>query len=642
MQKLIILAATAALFSSTAALAQGDECTGAIALVDGANGPFSNAGSTTSAPAWPCAAGGNDVWFFYVATCTGTVTVDTCGGGYDSCIEAFSGGCGGLTSLACDDDGCVGIALTSRLTFSATSGVTYNIRLGGFGGAVGSTNINVACQAPQPNQLVTTYANNNGGAVGGGVYFDLVINVPLTITQAFGNVTGTGSVNVLAVAGGRTAANMVNRSAWTLLGSGTVTGAVAGAVTPVVGLPPIPLAPGTYGIAFEAVGVSHNYTNGTGTNQTYSTPEMTLNAGEASNAAFVAPLFTPRVVNGTFNYSLGTSGTVAVQQQYGNSCYSCNASIYDNRAAATTALNGQNLQFAASGGGYVVTHAGSYAAPGGGAVALALTDDSEVTMAGALGSYTVCSNGYISAATGNGTAFTPSTATLLNGPQTAFYLWHDYNPAIAGSGPVVYELVGGVDTFTWNGVWDFGGTSAANANTIQFRYYPGGNVELSIVTMSGLGNGLLAGYSPGGANTDPGTTDLTTLTSVTLCATDTTGIALGASARPLSGSTINLNTSNVPAAATLSILLVNFSAVIPGIELSGNGMPNCYQNIALLGAVTLAVNIGNGSWSQPFGIPAGASYLGTNVFGQTAALVPGANAFGATSSNGLRLTVGNL
>src|SRR5204863_3890669 len=151
----------------------------------------------------------------------------------------------------------------------------------------------------------------------------------------------------------------------TLGGSGTVTG-TAGAVTPVVGLPPIPLAPGTYGIAFEAVGVSHNYTNGTGTNQTYSTPELTLNAGEASNAAFVGPLFSPRVVNGTFNYSLGTSGTVAVASRYGNSCYSCSASIYDDRTAApTTLLNGQNIRFSPNAGDYVVTHGGAHAAPGG-------------------------------------------------------------------------------------------------------------------------------------------------------------------------------------------------------------------------------------------------------------------------------------
>ena len=641
MHKLLILAASAALFSGSAALAQGDECTGAIALNTGANGPFSNAGSTTSVPAWPCAAGGNDVWFFWVATCTGTATVDTCGGGYDSCLEAFSGTCAGLTSLACDDDGCAGVQLVSRLSFACTSGTTYYVRLGGFGGATGSTNINVACQAPQPNQLVTTYANNNGGNIGGGVYFDLVINVPLTITSISANVTGSGSVDVLACPGGRTG-NQTNAGAWTQVGSGTVTGAVAGVATPLTGMAPIPLAPGTYGITFRGVGVSHNYTNGTGANQTYSTPEMTLNAGEASNAAFVAPLFTPRVVNGTINYSLGTSGTVAVQQQYGNSCYDCKASIYDNRAAATTALNGQNIRFAVSGANKVVSHAGSFVAPTGAATALALTDDSEVTMAGALGSYTVCSNGFISAATGNGTSFTPAVTSLLNNGQTAYYTWHDFNPAIAGSGQVKYENVGGVDTFTWDGVWDFGGTTAANANTLQYRYYPSGNVEISIVTMSGLGNGVLVGYSPGGASADPGNTDLTTLTSRTLCPTDSTGITLSASARPLSGTTIQLQTTNVPVAATLSILVMNFAAVIPGLPLAGLGMPGCDQNIALGGAVTLGVNIGNGSWNQNFGIPGSPSYYGTNVFGQSAALVPGANPFGATSSNGLRLTVGNL
>ncbi len=47
------------------ALAQ-DDCSGAILVVGGPNGPYSNVGSTTSAPAWPCGAGANDVWFLYV------------------------------------------------------------------------------------------------------------------------------------------------------------------------------------------------------------------------------------------------------------------------------------------------------------------------------------------------------------------------------------------------------------------------------------------------------------------------------------------------------------------------------------------------------------------------------------------------
>ena len=39
--------------------------------------------------------------------------METCGGDYDSCIEAYSGGSGGLVSVACKDDAC---GLQSRPT----------------------------------------------------------------------------------------------------------------------------------------------------------------------------------------------------------------------------------------------------------------------------------------------------------------------------------------------------------------------------------------------------------------------------------------------------------------------------------------------------------------------------------------------
>jgi hypothetical protein len=119
----------------------GEECSGAGVLVNGPNGPFSNVGYTTSAPAWPCAAGGSDRWFSYTATCSGSVTVDTCGSGYDTCLQAFDA-CGG-TSLACDDDGC-GYP-SSRIVFPVVQNNVYKIRLGGYAGFQGTTGINVTC-----------------------------------------------------------------------------------------------------------------------------------------------------------------------------------------------------------------------------------------------------------------------------------------------------------------------------------------------------------------------------------------------------------------------------------------------------------------------------------------------------------------
>lgn len=120
-----------------------DECAGAVALVEGANGPFSNVGSTTSAPTWPCGNGGSDLWFSYTADCTGTLTVSTCTGtGFDTTLQIFSGGCANLSSLACNDDAC---GVQSRVQVAATVGTTFLIRVGGFGGATGTFSLAVDC-----------------------------------------------------------------------------------------------------------------------------------------------------------------------------------------------------------------------------------------------------------------------------------------------------------------------------------------------------------------------------------------------------------------------------------------------------------------------------------------------------------------
>lgn len=130
---------------SCAGLLPNDECATAVAVVDGTNGPFTSLGASNSPEPWPCATGGSDVWFSYAATSTGEVTAATCGANYDSCIEAFSGTCGALTSLGCNDDFCT---LQSSLTFPVLSGQTYYIRVGGFTGAQGNFPLEIKNEYP--------------------------------------------------------------------------------------------------------------------------------------------------------------------------------------------------------------------------------------------------------------------------------------------------------------------------------------------------------------------------------------------------------------------------------------------------------------------------------------------------------------
>ena len=349
-----LLALAVSLSLTGHAIAQNDDCTGALSVVNGPNGPFTNVGATTSLPAWPCGSGANDVWFLYVAGAAGTLTADVCGGAsYDSTLEIFdgAGGCGALVSLGCNDDSC---GLQSSVTATVNAGVHY-IRVGGFGGATGSFTLNV------------------NGPIG--------------------------------------------------------------------------------------------------------------------------------------------SGTVATNTSLGAGCLASYASVYESFATSLAFdLTNTTITFVPNGtGGYIALPIGAFLPVGSTSTptTLALGDDTIVNVPLTVGTFPgttafdVCSNGHVALAPGNSTAFTPAVATLLANPSTAFYSWHDFNPAIAAGGQVKFEESATVSVITWDGVWDFGGTSAANANNLQFQFYANGQVTISWGTMSGLGNAHLVGYSPGGANVDP-------------------------------------------------------------------------------------------------------------------------------------------
>ncbi len=109
-----------------------DTCALSRAVHDGANGPFSTQGATSSVPTASCG-NGPDVWFQYMATCTGTLRVDTCavGGGsgsFDSVVSIWSGSCGSLTQVDCNDNAC-GVA--SVATAAVTANTRYFVKVGG-------------------------------------------------------------------------------------------------------------------------------------------------------------------------------------------------------------------------------------------------------------------------------------------------------------------------------------------------------------------------------------------------------------------------------------------------------------------------------------------------------------------------------
>ena len=347
-------------------------------------------------------------------------------------------------------------------------------------------------------------------------------------------------------------------------------------------------------------------------------------------------------------------GTPATNLVLGQGCIRATASMYENFAtSAGFDLQNTVLTMLPGGGGsYIVLNSvgafqpvGSVSAP----VSLALTDDSEVvrpfttgTFPGAT-SFNVCSNGFVSIGT-NGTSYTPAVAQLLNDVNTSWRSWHDYNPGIVGSGQVKWEESAAEILVTWDGVWDYGGLSAANANTFQIQFYPTGQVTFAWGTMSHLGNGHLVGYSPGGASSDPGNTDLSALGAgiINLAATDILPLALGPTTRPILGTNWNLTTSQIPATGIFGVDI--FGTSDPGVlDLFFLGMPGC-QLRTTLDVIAGPWIVGGSTHNYSFGIPAlPTSLIGFQLFTQSAVWqVPPVNAFGAITSNGVRGTLGDV
>ena len=102
--------------------------------------------TTDGPPVAGCPQPYNDVWFRYTPTCSGLVWIDTCQSAYDTVVAIYTGPCGGLNLVTCNDDAAAGAcsgSLNSYVQFNATAGVTYTIRVGGFAGTTGCGRLNI-------------------------------------------------------------------------------------------------------------------------------------------------------------------------------------------------------------------------------------------------------------------------------------------------------------------------------------------------------------------------------------------------------------------------------------------------------------------------------------------------------------------
>ena len=348
---------------------------------------------------------------------------------------------------------------------------------------------------------------------------------------------------------------------------------------------------------------------------------------------------------------LGTVSGFADANNYGTGCYDGRASFYEviTNPANFDLSNSSFTMVPTASGGFVVT-AGltPFVPPTANALVLPMGDDSTflVSLAapfpipsGTTQSLEVCSNGYVSTVSGNGQSAVINVVGFLNAVATSWRNWHDYDPSAGGQ--VLFEEAAGVAYVTWDQVPDW--NVPGSASTWQFQFDTSNGFvtyafqQMSLTGSGGGGNGHLIGYSPGGASLDPGGIDLSAAipASFTILGFDLFDLKVDASSRPILGTSITLDTTNVPPSSGIGLQLLGFVPINPGIDLGVIGMPNCRAYVQFLVANVIVPSGGTAAF--PLSIPGTVGLAGAQLFAQSAMFAAGVNAFGAVSSNGVEL-----
>jgi len=149
-----------------------DFCSNAIALTAGVTYTMDTTYATSTADPTPAcqAAFGKGVWFKYSAASSSPLSISTCGSSFDTVLQIYSGACGSLTPVLCNDDNgpaCTGTA--ASVTFTATGGTTYYILAGGYNSYGGTLKIlaqlaNDQCSGALPLVSGVTYSMSTADA----------------------------------------------------------------------------------------------------------------------------------------------------------------------------------------------------------------------------------------------------------------------------------------------------------------------------------------------------------------------------------------------------------------------------------------------------------------------------------------------
>ena len=362
--------------------------------------------------------------------------------------------------------------------------------------------------------------------------------------------------------------------------------------------------------------------------------------------------FTPAGTGYGFGLGCG-GGPIAFHQPYGLGCYEVAGSVYEDFPASAFDLSGQTLSMLPAGGGYLwlANPISTWFTPVN--AVTPLFDDSLTAAIPLPTSFpyagssistaiTVHSNGQVFLGAGSAADYSPSVLELLSrGPSVG--PWMDLNPGDPLSGGVVvdFDAVNNLCIVTWNGVFAFGTTlpqtfqivlsltGSTSPGTVELRFQ-------SLANVATLATNMLLAYTPGTTTRDPGNRDFSALVPFVSPA-EAAALALSASPAPSLGATVTYTISNIPAAAVASADILSLYQQLPPFDLGLIGAPGCWQHINL-GTSASVLLFGGPTASHTFNVPTGPAWLGFTICAQGASLVPGINALGVITSNGILST----